>query len=334
MTFSLDLLLYAVVAPILWLTDPTKPLSFGFWISTAVLAVFVTWRQLGTANPRVLLDRLLPDGLISHRSARADYLVIFVNHAMGILLFMQIVFTAPQVADWMNGQLQLLFGVENLGYTTGFWGSVVWTLVIVLAFDAAHFLGHYAMHAIPTLWAFHRVHHSAEVLLPTTLLREHPVNWWVRTVVMSFFGGLFLGVIGFVFAERPTEIAFLGFNAIVFFVLISGFHLRHTDVWLMYPGPLKYIFSSPALHQIHHSTDPRHHNTNIGRYFVFWDMIAGTFYLPEEREELTFGIVEPERIDFDYHSVWAIYIEPFYRAFELLGLRASPEVLEQKEPPS
>ena len=330
MTFSLDMLLSAALAPILWITTPTHSFWFGFWIPTVVLAVFLTWRELGTANPTALLGQLLPDGLILHPSARADYLVIFVNNTMAGLLLMQIVFTAPQVADWMTGQLQLLFGVENLGYTTGFWGRVVWTFAIILAYDAAHFLAHYAMHAVPILWAFHRVHHSAEVLLPTTLLREHPVNWWFRTVVMAVGGGLFLGVIGFVFVEKPTAIAFWGVNAVAFFMLISGFHLRHTDVWLMYPGPLKYIFSSPALHQIHHSIHPRHHNTNIGRFFVFWDMIAGTFYLPEEREELAYGIVEPEREGFNYHSVWAIYIEPFYMALEMLGLR--PATSEQEKP--
>src|ERR1039458_8498353 len=31
-------------------------------------------------------------------------------------------------------------------------------------------------HAIPALWEFHKVHHSAEVLTPLTEMRTHPVE--------------------------------------------------------------------------------------------------------------------------------------------------------------
>jgi len=54
--------------------------------------------------------------------------------------------------------------------------------------------------------------------------------------------------------------------------------------------------------------DPKHFDKNFARMFVFWDRLAGTLYLPKEREEITFGMGGEER---EFDSLWKIYTLPF-----------------------
>ena len=44
------------------------------------------------------------------------------------------------------------------------------------------------------------------------------------------------------------------------------------------------------MHQIHHSSDPKHRNKNLGSYLAIWDFFFGTLYIPENKEELKFGL--------------------------------------------
>ena len=50
------------------------------------------------------------------------------------------------------------------------------TVLQVLAYELADRLSHYALHRVPALWEFHKVHHSAEVMTTLTELRQHPVE--------------------------------------------------------------------------------------------------------------------------------------------------------------
>ena len=43
----------------------------------------------------------------------------------------------------------------------------------------------------------------------------------------------------------------------------------------------KYILVSPAAHRLHHSTEERHYNKNMGNTFIFWDRMFGTYHPAE-----------------------------------------------------
>ena len=60
------------------------------------------------------------------------------------------------------------------------------------------------------------------------------------------------------------------------------------------PGVLAYILQSPAHHQIHHSTDPRHFDKNLGYCLSVWDYVFGTLYIPQKNEKVTFGLLDTE----------------------------------------
>jgi hypothetical protein len=68
---------------------------------------------------------------------------------------------------------------------------------------------------------------------------------------------------------------------------------------------------SPAQHQIHHSTDPRHHDRNFGGLLSLWDWLFGTLVTARTRQSITFGLgADSAR----YHTVRDMYLAPVREA--------------------
>jgi sterol desaturase/sphingolipid hydroxylase (fatty acid hydroxylase superfamily) len=125
----------------------------------------------------------------------------------------------------------------------------------------------------------------------------------------ALFTGIVQGLFHAVAGTGIADIQVLGVNVLLFAWYIFGFHLRHSHVWLAYPAWLSHVLVSPAQHQIHHSSAPRHFDRNMGFIFAFWDALAGTLYVPKAREELNYGLYGEEPGQFG--SVAALYIRPF-----------------------
>jgi sterol desaturase/sphingolipid hydroxylase (fatty acid hydroxylase superfamily) len=79
---------------------------------------------------------------------------------------------------------------------------------------------------------------------------------------------------------------------------------------------LSHILSSPAQHQIHHGSEPRHFDKNFGLMFSLWDWIAGTLYVPRAVEQVRFGLSGREHEE--YNSLWRLYSLPFVKAKAVL----------------
>ena len=113
-------------------------------------------------------------------------------------------------------------------------------------------------------------------------------------VILMRHRAVLLGIVGTLFAflfEGPlVEITVWGSNLGYFAFYVFGYNLRHSHIWLPYPRGLSHIFISPAQHQIHHSTAPRHYDKNFGFLFAFWDWMAGSLYVPASKESIEFGL--------------------------------------------
>ena len=60
-------------------------------------------------------------------------------------------------------------------------------------------------------------------------------------------------------------------------------------------GLLNYVMVTPEVHRWHHSAkvpDGYGYSCNYGVEFIFWDILFGTYYLPQENGQA----VNPERI--------------------------------------
>lgn len=307
----------AWMAPIL----PSQRIFYLYLLTAFVIAgaswLYFSHREEGARPDGVekgLLAYVFDPKIWFHRSARQDYLYFFLNALFYYGVVAQLLVSGHIFFNAFGTLLETLFGVRDTAiFEPSAVTAIAYTIVVALLVDLAVWTTHYLQHKRAVLWQFHKVHHSAEVLTPATVYRMHPVDLFFTGLV----GALLLGAAfaGFTYLTQaaPSEMTIMNVNAVTFAFYLVGYNLRHTHIWVSYPIWLSHILISPAMHQIHHSIDPKHWNKNMGLVFSFWDWVFGTLYVPKSYEKLEFGVSEEEPNPFN--SVTEIYLKPFRMAW-------------------
>jgi sterol desaturase/sphingolipid hydroxylase (fatty acid hydroxylase superfamily) len=192
------------------------------------------------------------------------------------------------------------------------------TLALFLTDDFLKWAVHTTMHKVPELWEFHKVHHSAEELNFLTAERHHPIENVLTSLTVALGFGLVNGIFIAFFGDKLTVQSVFGANIFMVVFNVAGGVLRHSPVWISFGPTIEKWVISPAMHQIHHSGDTRHFDRNMGVSLAIWDRMAGTLYIPKEREISKFGIGEETT---DFRSLGVIYFRPFVRAGQLIKNR-------------
>lgn len=288
MAFSI----HSLIDPLEALIQPQERLYWNYVLMAYIMGGVVLWfRHRKTGRLTDTLAALFPKGVWWQRSVLHD---MGFSYLMLILQFgvMGIIGTAigNQVAQRFTESEDLLpQGLLPLSAGSGLI-MLVTTVTLTLAADFALFLAHWLLHRLPFLWPFHATHHSAETLTPFTGYRQHPVDTFINTAVSGTVVGLAFGGLRLVFGPETHFLGLGGQSVLILLFYLLGYHLRHTHIWVDYGPRFSRILISPAQHQIHHSVDPRHHDKNLGYMLAIWDGLFGTLYVPEKRENLTFGI--------------------------------------------
>jgi sterol desaturase/sphingolipid hydroxylase (fatty acid hydroxylase superfamily) len=128
------------------------------------------------------------------------------------------------------------------------------------------------------LWPFHAVHHSAEHVDWTTSYRSHPVN--------NLFGPSLVQFVMIALGISPAVIL-----ALVPFDIITAAWVHSNLNWTL--GPLKYVFATPVFHRWHHGPPDQGGEKNFSPTFSFWDVMFGTFYMPEGALPDEYGVDDP-----------------------------------------
>ena len=300
------------LAPFLYPGMPEQRIYWLYLLTSLLIAtaVFYAARRKGHVSAATRLRKyLFPREVFGHRSARIDYRFFIVN-TIGLAFFIApILLGTRPVMEATMAVLRPFVG--GIGAVPGAVDHLLYTAATIVALDAGIFLAHYLQHKVPVLWEFHKVHHSAEVLTPITVYRVHPVDDIVTGSLTAITVGVVAGVFHSIYAITLTSILVFNLNLFVFVFYFFGYNLRHSHIWLAYPRGLSHFLISPAQHQIHHSSAARHFDRNFGFIFAFWDRMAGSLYVPEQREALHFGLDGDEHLAFD--SVWQLYARPFRR---------------------
>lgn len=288
------------------------------------LAAVAWWAQRRERDGvRGLLAYLAPRRVYRHRSTWVDVQVLVGNRL--VLPFVGLLgASATAGVAWVAaGALQLAVpGARGLLPAHSFGVSLGFTLALALAYDFATWVVHWLHHRVPRLWPLHKLHHSAEVLSPLTAFRHHPGWELASEVADALMVGPFLGAAFFLMGGPTDALTLFGVHVVFVGFQILGAGLRHSHMWLSYGPWLSRLVISPAMHQIHHSADPRHHDRNFGEVFAVWDWMFGTLYVPTERERLTFGLGEPH----DHDNLWRAWVSPLR---EVVAPRpAGPEAAE------
>ena len=316
---ALDTFLLKLALPFAMPLLPSQRIYFLYVVSALVLAL-VVYEWLRRSRPDgpsgSFFSFCFPKRIYRHPSALVDYAFFFINKASFAILFAPLVVGSTLVSGWTEAGLGAVWSKAAAGYEAGLGAGVLFTLFMILAADAATFVGHYLQHKVPLLWEFHKVHHSAEVMTPITVYRMHPVDDLLIGSLVGIATGLVHGTFGFFFEGGVAVITVMELNLVLFLFYLFGYNLRHSHIWLPYPGWLSHFLVSPAQHQIHHSSEPRHFDKNIGFIFAFWDWAAGTLYVPKGKEEFELGLYGGESRDFN--SVWKLYTLPFKNAVALI----------------
>jgi sterol desaturase/sphingolipid hydroxylase (fatty acid hydroxylase superfamily) len=206
-------------------------------------------------------------------------------------------------------------------------------VVAMVVGDFTAFYVHYLQHKIPLLWQFHKVHHSAEVMHPLSNYREHPIDNLVYTLTIGATYGVVLAVAAHSIGYLPDTLSLLGVPIFMFLFNLTGYNLRHSHIWLRWPGRWSMIFPSPAHHQVHHSCHPDHLDKNFAFLLPVWDVIFGCYVMPEDDRDVKFGVTEKDRGQ-ELNSCLNLYILPFRDAWRLMTRTRRAKPAPAAEPAS
>ena len=180
----------------------------------------------------------------------------------------------------------LVFGIHGTEPLIAFYGNGhgplselpigLQAIIFLVASDFLLYWIHRGFHGA-NLWKYHAVHHSSEELDWISAARFHPVN-------------LFLGAVG---VDVALLLAGISPNVMVWVGPFITAHsaLVHANLnWTF--GPFKYLLASPVFHRWHHTALERGGSSNFAGTFPIWDVLFGTFYMPESELPDAYGIAD------------------------------------------
>lgn len=313
-----DLVLSATDRIAAVLLSPSSFLSIWSLLAALMIAagVAIVKRQGRPVSLRSMARAMFPRHRLFNASARADVGFTLLSVFASTALFGWAVMSYLGIA----GAVEAALG-QPLALALPEWLAVgMMTSALWFAYEFAYWFDHLIKHKIPALWAFHKVHHSAETLSPLTVFRVHPVDSIIFYNIVAVVTGVVAGAMHWLFGTGVSPWTIAGANVLMIAGLMTIKHLHHSHVWIAWGGIWGRTILSPAHHQIHHSSAPEHHDRNFGGVVAVFDWLAGTLYIPQaKREALTFG-VEGVR---DPHSVTGALIQPFADAVSPLWARTA-----------
>ena len=284
-----------------------------------VATAFYAWKRLKRGRRvrlKTIWRALFPKRIVANPSSYTDLGYMFFNVFVFSIVFGWAILTYQAVTNGIIDTLVNVFGQPSPSMLPPLAITAIVTLILFLAYELGYWFNHWLSHRVPVLWEFHKVHHSAEVLTPLTNFRVHPVYAWIFANILALSAAIANGFANYWFGNTAYQYALADTNIILVFFIHVYVHLQHSHVWISFTGLLGRVLVSPAHHQIHHSTNPKHFNRNYGSCLALWDWMFGTLYVPsKEPEKLSFG-VEPDH--FPAHTITGELIAPFIRAFALI----------------
>lgn len=154
------------------------------------------------------------------------------------------------------------------------WSPVLYWTVLIVAEDFMFYWLHRVDHYCRLFWAVHVTHHSSEEFNLTVGFRSsvfQPLYRFIYFIPLAFFG--FKGI-DIMFAYSATQI---------FGILVHTQTIRKL-------GFLEYIIVTPSHHRVHHGSNARYLDKNMGMFLIIWDKLFGTFQAEEESDPVKYGL--------------------------------------------
>ncbi len=143
---------------------------------------------------------------------------------------------------------------------------------LLIAEDFLYYLLHYVDHYCRLFWAVHITHHSSEEFNLTVGFRSsvfQPLYRFIYFIPLSFLG------------FKGTDVMFMYAATQIYGILI---HTQSVGKL----GFLEWFMATPSHHRVHHGSNPKYLDRNMGMVFIIWDRLFGTFQ--KEEETVTYGL--------------------------------------------
>ncbi|MGN6435544.1 MAG: sterol desaturase family protein [Agriterribacter sp.] len=158
--------------------------------------------------------------------------------------------------------------------------AVAYWIILLLLEDFLYYWLHRFDHEIRFFWAVHVTHHSSEHMNFTVGFRSSVFQPLYRFVYF-----IPLALLGF----KPLDIVFMYSATQIWGIFV------HTEL-VRKMGWLEHILVTPSHHRVHHASNPRYLDKNMGMFLIIWDKLFGTFQpeLPEkEYQPIKYGLTKP-----------------------------------------
>jgi len=176
----------------------------------------------------------------------------------------------------LNGGIDLIFRVVYLVVLNFFYqyhfisisNVIAYWIVLLIAEDFLYYWLHRFDHEIRFFWAVHVTHHSSEQMNFTVGFRSSVFQPLYRFVYF-----IPLALCGF----KPIDIVFIYAATQIWGIFV------HTEL-IKKMGWLEYFLVTPSHHRVHHASNPKYLDKNMGMFLIIWDQLFGTFQaeLPDE----------------------------------------------------
>lgn len=150
---------------------------------------------------------------------------------------------------------------------------VYWALLFICE-DFMYYWLHRIDHYCRFFWAVHVTHHNSEEYNLTVGFRSsvfQPLYRFIYFIPLSFLG--FKGI----------DIMFIYSATQIFGILV------HTQT-VGKLGFLEYFMVTPSHHRVHHASNARYLDKNMGMVLIIWDKLFGTFQKEEDKDPVKYGL--------------------------------------------
>lgn len=151
-----------------------------------------------------------------------------------------------------------------------YWG------ILLVSQDFMFYWLHRVDHYCRLFWAVHVTHHSSEEFNLTVGFRSsvfQPLYRFIYFIPLSLFG------------FDPLDVMFMYAATQIYGILI---HTRTVGKL----GPIEWIFSTPSHHRVHHASNVRYLDKNMGMVLIIWDRLFGTFQEEKETDPVKYGLTK------------------------------------------
>jgi sterol desaturase/sphingolipid hydroxylase (fatty acid hydroxylase superfamily) len=166
-----------------------------------------------------------------------------------------------------------------------------WILLFILE-DLAFYIEHRVDHYCRMFWAVHVTHHSSEEFNLTTGFRSsvlQPIYRFVYFIPLVLFG------------FKPVDIVFMYSLTQIYGILV------HTQYIKKMPGWFEAFFVSPSHHRVHHASNIRYLDKNMGMVLIIWDRLFGSFQEEVKHDPVKYGLTK--QLDNPHHPGKIIFHE-------------------------